>query len=315
MMSQNINLLRGSLRLGQRFSKPSFLTELIEAAFAPIWEEYYGAYCEIFEPDTPVPGNYEFQGDILACPWLTADLMISAQQKWYRRNGGPGWWARKQAEASAEVLPRPSVAEGADAVATLFEDSWTTFRDRCASAVTSSSLGEDEVRSLVGLALFPDDDFLIEVHPSAPLPHRLFFPPFDWEKAKMLFWLARAGKKMRENWMWELSLNSYHEILKVEDPHLALVMFLLLARMGAFQTLVNWNLEPEMENLNQLLEHPKGPAHPTLWRHVRPLAQRRASMYCRECRYSLPSVAWMYIGTHRKMPEEETLSSVSQSAK
>ncbi|KAL2269505.1 hypothetical protein VTJ83DRAFT_1689 [Remersonia thermophila] len=266
-MSQNINLLRGSLRLGQRFSKPSFLTELIEAAFAPTWEEYYGADCEMLARHAPVPGNYKFQGDVLACPWLTAGLMISAQQKWYRRNGGPGRRALAQASASGADHSRPSVAEGADVLAALFEDSWSAFRDRCAFAATSSSFGGDEVRSLVDhLVSYPDDGVLLEVHPSVPLPHRLLFPPFDWEKAKMLFWLARAGKKMRESWMWELSLHSYHEILKVPDPHLALVMFLLLARLGAFHTLVNWNLEPEMEHLNQLLEDAKESAHLTLWR-------------------------------------------------
>jgi hypothetical protein len=42
MMSENINFLRASLRIGKRFSNPSFLNELVEAAFAPVWDQYYG---------------------------------------------------------------------------------------------------------------------------------------------------------------------------------------------------------------------------------------------------------------------------------
>jgi hypothetical protein len=42
LMSQNLNFLRSSLRIGYRFSSPSFLTELLEAAFEPTWQMWLG---------------------------------------------------------------------------------------------------------------------------------------------------------------------------------------------------------------------------------------------------------------------------------
>lgn len=41
-MSRNINFLRSSLRIGYRFSTRSFLTELLEAAFAPTLDLWFG---------------------------------------------------------------------------------------------------------------------------------------------------------------------------------------------------------------------------------------------------------------------------------
>lgn len=41
-MSENLNFLRSSLRIGYRCSSRSFLTELLEAAFSPTWEVWFG---------------------------------------------------------------------------------------------------------------------------------------------------------------------------------------------------------------------------------------------------------------------------------
>ncbi len=71
-LSGNLNLLRSSLRLGYRFSAPSFLTELLGAAFAPTWDallghtanlinSHYGSYSRSREYTKQLPGDPDFQ--------------------------------------------------------------------------------------------------------------------------------------------------------------------------------------------------------------------------------------------------------------
>jgi hypothetical protein len=50
-LAGNLNFLRSSLRLGYRFSAPSFLTELLGAAFAPTWDAFFGHPRELINTD------------------------------------------------------------------------------------------------------------------------------------------------------------------------------------------------------------------------------------------------------------------------
>lgn len=68
-LSGNLNFLRSSLRLGYRFSSPSFLTALLGAAFAPTWDALFGHTQKLIlvhhhdflvHQDT-VPGDPDFQ--------------------------------------------------------------------------------------------------------------------------------------------------------------------------------------------------------------------------------------------------------------
>jgi hypothetical protein len=71
LMSQNLNFLRSSLRIGYRFSSPSFLTELLKAAFEPTWQMWLGyhraripfkVYTSKGGPDRyRIPGDPDFQ--------------------------------------------------------------------------------------------------------------------------------------------------------------------------------------------------------------------------------------------------------------
>jgi hypothetical protein len=67
-MSRNLNFLRSSLRLGYRFSSPSFLVELVRAAFAPTWDMWYGhtrneviIHHDYLSHHTAIPGDPDFQ--------------------------------------------------------------------------------------------------------------------------------------------------------------------------------------------------------------------------------------------------------------
>jgi hypothetical protein len=64
LMSRNLNFLLSSLRIGKRFSHPYFLTELLEAAFGPTWDELF-AHPDtdnmIRNPTFNPPGDPQFQ--------------------------------------------------------------------------------------------------------------------------------------------------------------------------------------------------------------------------------------------------------------
>ncbi len=71
-LSGNLNVLRSSLRLGYRFSSPSFLTELLGAAFAPTWDallghtanlinSHHSSYSKSREYTKEMPGDPDFQ--------------------------------------------------------------------------------------------------------------------------------------------------------------------------------------------------------------------------------------------------------------
>lgn len=67
-MSRNLNILRSSLRISYRFSSRPFLTELVEAVFAPTWDMRFGDHrAEIIlhhgdgVPPDRVPGDPDFQ--------------------------------------------------------------------------------------------------------------------------------------------------------------------------------------------------------------------------------------------------------------
>ncbi|SPQ19636.1 3e5d6244-29df-4a14-8489-43e67c1175c3 [Thermothielavioides terrestris] len=124
-MSRNLNFLRSSLRLGYRFSSRSFLTELLEAAFAPTWDVWYGRrrhevmphQKDLLDPKR-IPGDPDFQGAVLACPWVNVGLVLEAQQKWCRRNGGPGMLLANSTPPSA------TVNQGLTDAAARFEEDW-----------------------------------------------------------------------------------------------------------------------------------------------------------------------------------------------
>jgi hypothetical protein len=66
LMSQNLNFLRSSLRIGYRFSSLSFLTELLKAAFGPTWQMWLGYHraripFEDYTRYSTIPGDPDFQ--------------------------------------------------------------------------------------------------------------------------------------------------------------------------------------------------------------------------------------------------------------
>jgi hypothetical protein len=126
-------------------------------------------------------------------------LILEAQQKWYRRTGGP---KRKRPSAS------PEGADGAAEVAARFERDWDTFWSTCVAAHCRAELGGRMYsRSDTLRWMFPAEAASVELHPETRIPDRLLTGPFGYEEAKLSFWLIRggAGIQHEHTWTWEVS--------------------------------------------------------------------------------------------------------------
>jgi hypothetical protein len=234
-MSRNLNFLRSSLRIGYRLSSTSFLTELLEAAFAPTWDKWFGHEKTGFSLPAAnvaeIPGDPGFQvrnppllnhhtdhvsresrtdprglqGATLACKWANTSLILEAQQKWYRRHGAPGKHPPGTAPSPLPPVPRDPGSEDAlecaADVVTRFEADWEAFKGFCTHLLTKSHPDPSDVHTPSPLRRR-----YLELHPATAIPERLLAGPFDWETAKTLFWVVRgAGRVSKEHtWSWEV---------------------------------------------------------------------------------------------------------------
>jgi hypothetical protein len=142
---------------------------------------------------------------VLACKWATTTLILEAQQKWYRRNGGPGRLVehlqQPQDKSCAErALARwLSSGAGADDVASKFEQDWKAFRRSCAKLFSRNDITAAQVHSMTSSR----ESQYLELHSLTRVPRRLLTAPFDWERARTWYWLVRGGASIdvfRESW-------------------------------------------------------------------------------------------------------------------
>lgn len=270
LMSQNLNVLRSSLRIGYRFSSPAFLTELLEAAFAPTWGVWFGYDKEVVcSPDEEilqdlgnsrtldpnwVPGDPDFQSAVLACKWANTALMLEAQQKWYQRNGGPGNLRKlltPLGQSRAEYALALRVSRGRlDSAAALFEKDWEQFKVSCADLFAADS------PELVDIDTVWEQGMYMELHPSTKVPERLLAAPFDWETAKASYWLVRGGGQLLAAQMssWELTKKGYDHIMKLADQQLILVFLVLWAKLRVFDHWPEFLLDQELDVIQQIQE-------------------------------------------------------------
>jgi len=112
LTSQNLDFPRSSRRIGWLLSGKTTLNRLVERAFAPTWDvwfgvdprrvqSYYGwrddwAKCggdPVFQvsgsPSLCLSGpnlTWPIQSGVLGCPWITTTFIYTAQKNWFRRN-------------------------------------------------------------------------------------------------------------------------------------------------------------------------------------------------------------------------------------
>ncbi|KAK4124990.1 hypothetical protein N657DRAFT_670842 [Parathielavia appendiculata] len=232
LMSRNLNFLRSSLRIGYRFSSATFLTELLEAAFAPTWDIRYGLSIPTSTmldmpgghwtiPEFLIPGDPDFQwwdtklmfrelqSAVLAGKWANTTNILEAQKKWYRRRGGPRR-LHEHLEPSHHLpiaqhsVAAPNGATDATDVVVIFERDWETFKRGCAHLL-SKDRGLTASCDIHATGSLAKAEYL-DLHPSITIPQRLLAGPFDWETARTCFWLVHGGAHLSSvhMWSWEV---------------------------------------------------------------------------------------------------------------
>ncbi|KAH6628585.1 hypothetical protein F5144DRAFT_579519 [Chaetomium tenue] len=249
LMSRNLNVLRSSLRIGYRFSSPVFLTELLEAAFAPTWGAWFG---------------YDRNSAVLACKWVNTALVLEAQQKWYRRNCGPGNLlehlnplGRSRAEYALALW---SSNGGLDDTAARFEKDWERFKVSCADLFAADRPRLADIDTVWEQAMYMD------FHPLTKVPDRFLTTPFNWETAKATYWLVRGGGQLLAAQMssWELTKKGYDRVMKLADQQLILVLLVLWARLRVFDHWPGFLLEQELD-VSQQMQQSESLADRKLW--------------------------------------------------
>ncbi|KAK3900186.1 hypothetical protein C8A05DRAFT_17474 [Staphylotrichum tortipilum] len=270
-MSQNLNFLRSSLRIGYRFSSASFLTELCITAFAPTWAMWFGYHQDEIHPDhaylldpTRVQGNPDFQSAVLACSWASTSILLEAQQRWYRRHGGPGrLWEYVVDHPEHRLGPPETPFRPTTDVTALFEKDWQDFKRRCVDFFSRTNPVDGA--PIAGLRLTParesllDADF-VELQPSTTIPKRLIVGPFNWETARILFWVSRGGGRLLHGHTWEMTWRGYDHITNLADPQLALVLALLLHRLRAFEHWPRFLIARGLQHASSQIRHSQRPA-------------------------------------------------------
>ena len=207
LYSSNPLLPRASPVIGLRLSGRATLVRFFLWAFHETWDQFFGIpfndpidYVHNIRPieyENIPRGDYTLQvsiscasfrnsrmtaytglqGDVLALPWAKIDLMLQAQQTWANRYGQGRWYQH------CVPLDRSGSAHGQGGFGHFnarecFEadyqhvKSWPPFADRS-----------------LGMCVW-------NVHPFARMPTDLITGPWDEEKMRRLFWLARGGIRL-----------------------------------------------------------------------------------------------------------------------
>ena len=159
---------------------------------------------------------------MLACKWVNTTLVLEAQQKWYRRNGGPGNLLEHlnsvgRSRAEYALALRTSSGE-LDDVAAHFEKDWERFKVSCTDFFAADTSRSADMDTVWEQAMYMD------LHPLTRVPGRLLAAPFNWETAKATYWLVRGGGRLLAGQMssWEV------RVMQLKQAHPALYLLTAL---------------------------------------------------------------------------------------
>lgn len=173
------------------------------------------------------------QSDVLACPWATLPRILDALQIWHGRHGRGRYYEHVSLQClpwtPGPPLPRPCPPlhephpggfDHVESIHACFEADWQLFAARhdCRTPTWATThLG---------------------VHPRARLPEDAVAGPFDWEKARRLFWLRGAGAALApapgEESCWELTRQGFDGMMRLDDDALALCLARLYESWDVF---------------------------------------------------------------------------------
>ncbi|KAK0615757.1 hypothetical protein B0T17DRAFT_539098 [Bombardia bombarda] len=246
LMSENLNFPKSSIRIGCSLSGQSFLSELVISAFAPTWDLWFGcprsqikSYVDYAKDDLRLGGSPGFQTAVLASRWANLPLILRAQKIWYFRHGAARYFQHTENWAYAfnvqNNLPldmdEPLHAGGgfdhaaAEDAGACFDADWEQFKN---SGSDTRAWLEYMAERKLGRTGY------LEMHPSAQMPNHLIMGPYDWDKARWLYWFIRGGASLSATQTWELSKRGYENIMKLDDPELVFQLIRLFSLFGIF---------------------------------------------------------------------------------
>jgi hypothetical protein len=259
-MSETVNLLRASPRIGRLFSGESTRRETLLQAFGPTWSAWYGFVLEDRQNDTVrvygdseetgdapsgFPGCPSFQTELLECSWVDIDFILDSFEIWAKRHmrsrsakrfrlwpvsSAPQPLSPSQGEL---VAANVAAVEENKSVRHYFEEDYRAFtNDPCRK--WSLALGRIQA---IDHRSYPT---WIEVHPKTRIPDSLLTGPWDDAAQRKFFWLVRGGSGLQADQTWELTLEGFHKAVDVSGKssggRINLSTILLLFYIGAFSS-------------------------------------------------------------------------------
>ncbi|KAK0729796.1 hypothetical protein B0H67DRAFT_474933 [Lasiosphaeris hirsuta] len=240
LASENLAFPRSSLLIGRMLSARTFLLGLAVAAFGPTWDVWFGctraqvaSYAGWGRDMCRFGGSRVFQSKVLACRWMNWEMMLDAQKIWFRRHGGGG----RHFEREVGVLVAQGVMARADEIGECFEEDWADWKEGCEALLYAERADgrhdRGAMKLLVQQCLRYQSPYL-DLHCMAKIPDYLIAGPFNWDRAKLLFWLIRGGATMNADQTWELARRGFSTVMLLQDRKLILVMLRLFGSLPRF---------------------------------------------------------------------------------
>ncbi|KHN98774.1 uncharacterized protein MAM_03236 [Metarhizium album ARSEF 1941] len=189
LYSESLSLPRSSHLIGAKLSGRATLLRLFMVAFHDTWDQWFGVPKtqwhgpRIQEEDGPsFGGDAVFQSAMLELPWVDIDFILQAQQAWSDRYARDRWYQHSvpfEVEAGSHHLNHDH------------QGGFSHFNAR--------DCFEADYRRALAWPAFKTESMswgTHDLHPMTRLPVDLVTGPWDDEKKRRLFWLARGGLQM-----------------------------------------------------------------------------------------------------------------------
>ncbi|RGP61421.1 hypothetical protein FLONG3_10517 [Fusarium longipes] len=199
LYSSNVDLPRASPVMGAKLSGRATLIRFLIWAFHDTWDQCFGNIMTGAAKDKgDLGGDRQLQSAILNLPWISADLIVQAQQIWadtYARDRHYGHYLpRLDAEGDPFMYSQDHQFEGGT------------------GHFNSKECFEADYREVLSWKPFEKVGEWggCDIHPEVRLPTVLITGPWDEKRLRLLFWLRRAGRvygTQEHESSWEIQLD------------------------------------------------------------------------------------------------------------
>lgn len=243
-LSENVNFPRASPRLGRLFSGLPTLRKTFINAFGPTWEVWFGcvrgrrrdfpvvqSYVGWDEDAHHFGGNAGFQTDLLACSWVTIDMILDCWDIWVRRHARNlpfeyfPFWGNPTCPVSYRGSDDTVGISRIKESRCYFYHDYDAFRN-----VEHHNAYSEHVE--YRLARSPNT--WIEVHGLTKIPDGLITGPWDEGSLQKFFWLVRAGARLSPDQTWEVTHEGFLNAISDQyAPNMTVIQ--LLHTLDAFK--------------------------------------------------------------------------------